>query len=69
MRRNYIFFTHSPICIKMYLNIIILGSNIKLSLLNLLFTLSFDFLRHVTFYNSFLTQRKQWKSAAEMTYN
>ena len=47
MRRNYIFFTHSLICIKMYLNV----------------------MRHVTFYNSFFTQRKQWKWAAEMAYN
>ena len=42
MRRNYIFFTQSLICIKMYLNSIKLGSNIKLSVLNLLFTLSFE---------------------------
>ena len=42
MRRNYIFFTQSLICIKMYLNSIKLGRNIKLSVLNLLFTLSFE---------------------------
>ena len=30
MRRNYIIFTQSLICIKMYLNSIKLGSNIKL---------------------------------------
>ena len=42
MRRNYIFFTQSLICIKVYLNSIKLGSNIKLSVLNLLFTLRFE---------------------------
>ena len=35
MRRNYIIFTQSLICIKMYLNSIKLGSNIKLSVLEL----------------------------------
>ena len=35
----------------------------------LLFTFSFEFLRHMTFYNSFRTRREQRKWAAEMTYN
>ena len=41
----------------------------KVNVLELLFTLSFEFLRHLTFYNSFRTRREQWKWAAEMTYN
>ena len=37
---------------KIYLNSIKLGNNIKLNVLKLLFTLRFEFLRHLTFYYS-----------------